>query len=209
VLDFETRVLPGRVVPKGAEFDLRTTVHVDSALAWESVVTFFTRGDFGEAEEPSPSARSPTDFGDAIAEWPMPDSDHARFGRFTGDYNGIHLWDWYARRRGFRRALYHPQRVLGLCLARLPSPALRATSPTPVGEVGAPSPALRATSPAGAGEVGGVKLDAWIKGPVPHGARVRLHASTQPTATTFALFADDENRPAIVGRLHAKETASP
>ena len=50
----------------------------------------------------------------------MHDAGHWTFGRFTGDYNGIHLWDWYARRFGFRRGLYHPPRVLGECLARLP-----------------------------------------------------------------------------------------
>ncbi|HXW09107.1 MAG TPA: hypothetical protein VD737_00705 [Steroidobacteraceae bacterium] len=184
-LDFETHVLPARVVSKGAEFDLRTNVHVDGDLAWESVVTFFARGRFGEPDAASTSARSPSDVGDAIAEWTMADADHARFCRFTGDYNGIHLWDWYARRMGFRRALYHPQRVLGLCLARLPAPGLRTTSPA------------------------GEKLDAWIKGPVPHGARVRLQASTSPTSTTFALFADDGARPAIVGRLHATEPDRP
>jgi acyl dehydratase len=187
-LDFETRVLPGRVVPKGAEFDLRTTVHVDGTLVWESVVTFFTRGRFSEAGATSSVARSPSDFGDPIDEWTMADADHLRFGHFTGDYNGIHLWDWYARRMGFHRALYHPPRVLGLCLARLPTPGLRATSPAAAGTV---------------------RLDAWIKGPVPHGARVRLHASTKPSTTSFALFAGDEARPAIVGRLHAAEPDSP
>jgi acyl dehydratase len=183
-LDFETRVLPGRVVPKGAEFDLHTTVHLDGALAWESVVTFFTRGRFGEPDAPSPYTRSPTDFGAPLAAWTMPGTDHVRFGRFTGDYNGIHLWDWYARRMGFKRALYHPQRVLGQCLARLPDQALLD----------------------GSAEVP-VRLDAWIKGPVPHDASVRLHASTTtaPATSTFALFADDEERPAIVGRLNATE----
>lgn len=171
-LDFEARVLPGRVVPKGAEFDLRTTVHVAGTLAWESVVTFFTRGRFGEPDAPSPHTRSPTEYGEKVAEWTMADTDHLRFGRFTGDYNGIHLWDGYARRMGFRRALYHPSRVLGECLARLP-------------------PAR--------------KLDAWIKGPVPHGAHVRLHVAPIDTTTTFALFADDETRPAFVGRAIATE----
>lgn len=95
-----------------------------------------------------------------------------RFGSLTGDYNGIHCWDWYARRLGFRRALYHPPRVLGLCLARLAAQ-----------DAGAPQ-----------------RLDAWLKGPVPHGATVRLHARPDPGATIFALHVERE-RPCIVGRL--------
>ena len=186
-LDLETRVMRGRPVAKGAEFDLHTTVHVAGTLAWQSEVTFFTRGRFGEPDPAAPAVQSPTDFGPRIAEWTMSDTDHFRFGRFTGDYNGIHLWDWYARRLGFRRALYHPPRVLGQCLARLPQPAGATT---------------------GAQDL--LRLDAWLKGPVAHGAKVRLHASTSPaaSATTFALFANAEDRPAIVGRTNAPGGAS-
>lgn len=175
-LDFETRVMSGRPVAKGAEFDLRTTVHVAGALAWESIVTFFARGRFGEPGPSPPLARSPADTGSPVAEWTMRNVDHWRFGRLTGDYNGIHIWDWYARRVGFRRALYHPPRVLGECLARLPRPAAMSD------------------------REGRMRLDAWLKGPVPHGASVRLHAETNATASTFALFAGDD-RPCIVGRL--------
>lgn len=176
-LDFETRVHQGRAVPKGAEFDLHTTVHVDGDLAWESIVTFFARGRFGEPGPAPPLARAPSASGTPIAEWTMSDTAHWSFGRFTGDYNGIHLWDWYARRFGFRSGLYHPPRVLGECLARLP---------------------LRET------RAGPSRLDAWLKGPVPHGARVRLHAATTTTEARFALFAGDE-RPCIVGRLATGE----
>ena len=172
-LDFETHVMHGRAVPKGAEFDLRTTVHVADALAWQSDVTFFTRGRFGEPGPAAPLARSPSETGPLAAEWDMCDADHRKFGSFTGDYNGIHLWDWYARRFGFRRALYHPPRVLGECLARLPRVE---------------------------DENGRSRLDAWLKGPVPHGTKVRLHAATSAEAVTFALFAGDE-RACIVGRL--------
>ena len=182
-LDFETRVMRGRVVPKGAEFDLQTTVHDSGTLAWRSDLTFFTRGRFdGEPQPPAPSARAPTEFGPAVAQWTMADTDHIRFGRYTGDYNGIHLWDGYARRMGFRRALYHPPRVLGQCLAHLPGAAATNT--------------------------GHDRLDAWLKGPVLHGARVRMHAATAQACTTFALYAGDEERPAIVGRLTAPETTS-
>lgn len=172
-LDFETRVLRGRAVAKGAEFDLHTTVHAGSELAWESHLTFFTRGRFGEPGHPDHAARLPTVPGPVVAEWTMRNADHVRFGGLTGDYNGIHLWDWYARRFGFRRALYHPPRVLGECLARLAEP--------------------------GAG-TGPLQLDAWLKGPVPHGAQVRLHAERSAGETSFALFAGDE-RPGIIGRL--------
>ncbi len=175
-LDFQAVVTHGRVVPKGAEFDLRTTVDVAGARVWESVVTFFTRGRFGEPDPASSLTRAPSEVGPPAAEWTMRDADHWKFGRFTGDYNGIHLWDWYARRLGFRRALYHPSRVLGECLARLPHPA--PTDPPH----------------------GPLRLDVWLKGPVPHGSNVRLHAATTSTTSTFALFAGDE-RPSIVGRL--------
>jgi hypothetical protein len=175
-LDFETRVMHGRAVAKGAEFDLHTTVHSEGALAWESVVTFFTRGGFGEPGPLSPFARAPEEAGPQVAEWTMTNSGHWTFGRLTGDYNGIHLWDWYARRFGFRCALYHPPRVLGECLARL---------------VGADS---------AHGQVGRLRLDAWLKGPVPHAATVRLHATTAAGTCTFALFSGDA-RPSIVGRL--------
>jgi acyl dehydratase len=128
--------------------------------------------------------RAPTEFGPPVAEWNMSDADHFRFGRFTGDYNGIHLWDWYARRLGFARALYHPPRVLGQCLAQL-----RASRLVP-------------------NEVDRQRLDVWLKGPVSHGAHVRLHAVVTATSdvaspsTTFGLFAD-EDRPCIVGRWQA------
>ena len=182
-LDFETRVMHGRVVPKGAEFDLRTTVNVGGALAWESVVTFFTRGRFGQPDPASPLTRSPSEFGPLASQWIMRNADHWKFGRFTGDYNGIHIWDWYARRLGFQRALYHPPRVLGECLARLPGP-------TSMEEAD-----------------GRLRLDAWLKGPVPHGANVCMHAATTATTSTFALFAGDE-RPSIVGRLEVSEVGS-
>lgn len=169
--DFETRVLRGRVAPKGAEFDLHTTVHAGGSLAWQSDLTFYTRGRYGDPEPLPPLARSPAVDGALASEWDMRDADHWEFGRFTGDYNGIHLWDWYARRFGFRRALYHPPRVLGECLARLPAQG-----------------------------GGALQLDAWLKGPVPHGSRVQLHTEALPGSTQFALFAG-ESRPSIIGRL--------
>ena len=179
-LDLKARILRGRAVPKGAEFDLHTTVHVDGELAWESLVTFFARGRFGEPDAAAPASRSPTDTGRPTAEWIIADTGNWSFGRFTGDYNGIHFWDWYARRFGFRRGLYHPPRLLGECLAHLPWPL----------------------------DPGPARLDAWIKGPVAHGARVQLCAGQAADHCSFALFAGDA-RPSIVGRLQRPEAELP
>lgn len=171
VLDFEARATAARVLEKGLELDLRTTVHVRGELAWESLVTFYARGRFGPPGAPSPLSRAPDLAGAPLAdEWTMRDDAHWRFGALTGDYNGIHAWDWYARHFGFSRALYHPPRVLGQCLARLSDP-----------------PAPR-------------RLDAWLKGPVPHGAAVRLHARSDGGATLFSLHVEPE-RPSIAGAL--------
>lgn len=172
-MDLETRVLAGRATATGAEFELRTTVHVDSLLAWESLVTFFVRGRFGPPAAPAPLAQSPTDYGPPVAQWTPVDAHHARFGRYTGDYNGIHLWDAYARRFGFAGALFHPPRMLGECLGRL-SAAQLCTEPR--------------------------RLDAWLKGPVPHGRPVRLHARRAGREVTFALFVEP-GRPCLVGCL--------
>lgn len=169
-LDFETQLAAQRTVDKGVEFDLHTTVRVTGALAWESLLTFYARRRHGESGSPSPLARAPTPPTAVVAEWNMVDAEHWRFGSYTGDYNGIHAWDWYARKFGFPRALYHPPRVLAQCLARLR-------------DVESP-----------------VRLDAWLKGPVHHGASVRLHAAESDGEACFALFASDETRPSIIAR---------
>lgn len=168
-MDIETRVLGGRALAKGAEFDLGTTLRVDEALAWESVVTFFTRGRFGAPGLPSPLARSPTEYGPLRVEWTPRDHGHRAFGRFTGDYNGLHFWDAYARRFGFSRALYHPQRMLAESLAQLGMPASDAP----------------------------LSLDAWLKGPVPHRTPVRLHAIEDAGGAMLALHVEPD-RPCIV-----------
>jgi len=175
VLDFEVRVTAQRILARGAEMDFHTEVRVEEALAWESLVTFFTPGRFGEPEDSSPLASSPSVQGEVIERWRMPGSGAFRVGRFTGDHNGIHLSDRYARAFGFRRALYHPPVVLGHCLARLAS--------------------------FGSGPA--TRLDAWLKGPVYKGSVVTLRAEPAPAGgpLAFALCVESDDRPALVGRM--------
>ncbi len=95
------------------------------------------------------------------------------FVGLSGDYNGVHMFGWYARKLGFPRAFFHPPRVLGQCLARLP-------------QAGFDHP---------------VRLDAWIKGPVFDGAPVKLRHEAGADDTRFALHVNEDERPAIVGHL--------
>jgi len=181
VLDMEARVAGQRILEKGAEVDLHTTVRSRDDLMWESRNTFYYRGRFGQAGAASPLARSPEP-GDAVAaRWFMPAGGGWRVARLTGDYNGVHWARWYARRFGFQRAFHHPQVVLGQCLARL----------------AAPDPALPR------------RLDAWLKGPVYYDSSVRLCATADAGDTAFALVPDGEERPAIVGRRRAGGLAGP
>jgi hypothetical protein len=170
-LDLETRVAGQRVLAKGIEVDLHTTLSGAGETAWESVVTFYYRGRFGRENERSPLADAPEVEGPEIARWRTPVGGGLRFGRLTGDYNGIHWSRAYARHFGFDSALLHPQRVLGQCLARLARP---------VGE--------------------GQRLDAWLKGPVYYDRDVCLRCSSNADGERFALSTDGETRASIVGR---------
>lgn len=172
-LDFSVNIAAHRFLDKGAEIDLHTVASSDAGPVWESLNTFYIRGHFGQptGERQAPAA---PDAGSAwLDHWRMPRGGGRRFCVLSGDYNGLHLSDWYARRFGFERAFLHPQRVLGQCLMSLARPD--------------PDKALR--------------LDTWLKGPVFYGASVGLRATVQADATVFALYVGAEERPAVVGRL--------
>lgn len=179
VCDIETRVAGQRVLDKGVEVDLHTAVHWQGSLVWEGLTSFYWRGRFG-APEPAPSlARAPQPGSEEVARWRSLERGSWAFGRFSGDFNGIHFWNWYARLFGFRGAFHHPQVLLGQALAHLPPPDGR----LPCG--------------------GAWRLDAWLKGPLYYGAEVSLRASPDADGTVFALFAQGEERPSILGRWSA------
>ena len=172
VLDMHAQIDAKRGLDKGTEVDLRSTARVAGEVVWECVNTFYYRGVPGCRDEPSALARAPAVAAPVAARWVAPDAGRWRFGRLTGDYNGIHLWSRYARLFGFRGAFVHPQRVLGQCLARLPLPVTRAP----------------------------FCLDTWLKGPVYYGAQLALRIAQTPEPSTFALYVGGDERPAIIGR---------
>ncbi len=171
-LDVETVVAGHRLLEKGLEVDLHTTLRVEALLAWESITTFYYRGRFRGDDPPSSLDRRPEPPRDGRSTWTTSAGGGWRFARLTGDYNGIHSWGWYARRFGHPRAFLHPQAVAGACLSR-----------------------LRALDPAKP-----QRLDLWIKGPVYYGAAVELRAADDPDGTRFALHLSGDDRPALLGR---------
>lgn len=119
-----------------------------------------------------PAAKSPALSGATLVDrFQMPRHGGWNFGRLSGDYNGIHYWPWYARRLGFPSAFFHPQRVAGMCLARLQGPETDAQT-----------------------------LELWIKGPVFYGVQVRLSAVDNDDGLRFGLSLERDDRPALVGR---------
>ena len=172
-LDIAVKVAGHRILEKGAEFDLHTTVGDGGAAAWESVNTFYVRGRFGAPTAGAAAPEAPKVSPGETATWRMPAGGGWHFGGLSGDYNGVHMFGWYARKLGFPRAFFHPPRVLGQCLARLPQE-----------ETGLP-----------------LRLDAWIKGPVFYGAPVRMRSESGADGAVFALHVNEDERPAIVGQL--------
>lgn len=174
-LDFECAVHAHRILDKGLEVDLHTRVMAGARLACESVNTFYVRGRFGAGGAPAAAAASPQVAGEPVAAWHLPAGGGRRFGELTGDYNGLHLWNPYARAFGFRRAFFHPLRALAEGLARVPQ--------------GPPSIPHR--------------IDAWFKGPVYQDSDVRLRSQPSEGGAGLALHLAQEDRPAIVARWRA------
>jgi len=170
--DLKARTVSSRVIERGLEVDIHVTLTDGGALIWESLLTFFYRGSFGEADQPSVLAKSPPIVLSSLDNWRMPDGKPLLMGYLTGDFNPLHFSNWYARARGAQRAFFHPPHAIGLCLSRL-------------------GPLNR---------TGRERLDMWLKGPVPYGALVRLSVDQSAQDTTFALALEEEARPCLVGR---------
>lgn len=177
-LDLETRVGAHRFVEKGIEIDLHSRLTRDSDCCWESEVTYYYRGRYGSPGSDKPLEAPALSQAQLIERFSMPPGGGWHFGNLTGDYNGIHWAKWYARRLGFRAAFLHPQRVAGMCLARLQEPESEAQS-----------------------------LRLWIKGPLFYGARVGLKADPIQQGVQFGLFMDEDQRAALLGQWQAGDAA--
>ncbi len=179
VLNLETGVAGQRILAKGIEVDLYSTLSALGERVWDGLTTFYYRGHYGPEQTASPLAKPLSGEWPETFRWCMPGGVGWRFAGLTGDYNGIHWQNWYARLLGFKASLNHPQLVIGQCLARLSVPA---------------SPCQR--------------LDVWLKGPVYYDTDVRLREFRQPKKHWFDLSMDEKELPSIVGRWSAASPES-
>jgi len=177
-LDLETRIGAYRRVDKGVEIDLHSRLLRDAECLWESEITYFHRGRFGNPTSGSSVEAPNLAQAPVVDRFSMPKGGGWHFGNLTGDYNGIHWAKWYAKRLGFRAAFLHPQRVAGMCLARIRGPESEAQT-----------------------------LQLWIKGPLFYGARVALNADTTLQGVQFGLSIDGDHRFALSGQWQAGDGA--
>ncbi len=145
---------PWRAVAKGLEMDVRLQLGQQGCTVWEGVSSFYYRGARlrgAGAWEPPAAPALPSD---VVAQWPAQPAGGWAFAALTGDYNGVHWSHPYARMFGFSQPFHHPARVLGQCLSQWQGVH---------GVVHGPQ-----------------SLDAWIRGPVPYGVPLALHAAGAP-----------------------------
>jgi hypothetical protein len=179
--DLITHVAGWRVLEKGIEVDLQSWFQQGDECLWDSIVTFYYRGRFGAPvahAAPLCAPRNSPDVDPSLAaatRWPIGDGARWHFGKLTGDYNGLHQWDFYARRFGFAGAFPHSQWVVAQCLGHLAS-----TNSTPR------------------------QLDLWLKGPVYFGSSVTIRQSlSDDDRQDFALWVEGDPRPPLMGSLSA------
>lgn len=175
--DLVTTAIRQRILAKGLEVDLLSQLTLEGECVWEGLTTFYYRGRYGAVEQESPLAQPPVLTAASSECWHMPSGVGLAFGKLTGDFNGIHLWNAYARKFGFAGAFHHPQLVLAQCEARLPIQSDLVQ--------------------AGAAQ----RLDVWLKGPVFYDSDVYLvrQPGVVPSRIEFSVTSKDETRPAMVG----------
>jgi hypothetical protein len=165
---------PLRIVPKGLELDLISSVRTDLQTVWKSSHTFRYRGKFGEGnsshyDQPELLTISEPK---TLASWYLPDGIGFRFSRISGDVNGIHYSSLYARLYGFKRDIAQPVLVLTRSLS-----CFSDFDPSTFG------------------------LMALFKGPVYYKSNVSLKGITSREGIRFDVYCEDNPRPSLSCKL--------
>jgi len=92
--------------PKGATFDVVTTVEDALGLLWEAESRMLCRGVKTDGNAADDALPTPTPVSE-LTRWPAPADVGRRYARVSGDYNPIHLSALTARLFGFPQAIAH------------------------------------------------------------------------------------------------------
>jgi hypothetical protein len=159
-----------RIVAKGLEMDISSTVQAGNEIVWESLHTFYYRGQFGKpdvsgVDHEKLSAISRCNM---WASWYLSGGIGLRFAGISGDTNGLHYSNWYARMLGFDKAFAQPILVLTKTLHCLPGPV-------------APN----------------FGLQALFRGPIYYSSYVNLKGISDDTGVRFDIFCRPNSRPSV------------
>lgn len=183
-LDVACEISCSRIMKKGLEIDMYSTLEKDSEIVWENINTYFFPGKFGQEDplsrlmksEPLSSYSSEPH----TIEWTTKKKGGWRFSRISGDYNGIHYSAFYARMLGFKKDFLHGQATVVDCVKRLPE--------------------LPIERP--------VRFDVALKGPVYYKSDVALKYISDENGYRFDLYVEDNPRPCIVGEFQSVDKGS-
>jgi hypothetical protein len=109
-----------RIVEKGLEIDIKSTVKIGAETVWENTLTFYYRGKFGTPDSTfAPPQFDPIPGAPEVSRWFLPGNIGFSFASISGDGNPIHYLRPYARLMGFQRDFAQPLLVLAGSLERL------------------------------------------------------------------------------------------
>jgi hypothetical protein len=95
-----------RIVDKGVEIDVLTSIAVDGDEVWRGVATMLARCHTGVEKRPS-DKQAAKPLGSNRQLWNLPAGLGRRYGKASGDLNPIHLFATTAKLFGFKRAIAH------------------------------------------------------------------------------------------------------
>lgn len=163
-----------RIAAKGIEFDYKAEIISGKEKVWKIVATYFYPVKSGAAEEKYILPKlEPLGNAYVINSWFLEAKSRYRFGRISGDTNGIHYWSSYARMFGFRRDFAQPIRIITKCVSSLSGG--------------------NADSPA--------DLEFFLKGPVYYDSMLTMRNLKTENINRFDLYCEGNTRPCISGKL--------
>ena len=172
LLDIECTLSDCRILEKGIEVDIRSTIIANESLAWECTNTFYFRGQFKDSVgNPHNYYHEKIENPDESFEWLLPNRNGVRFAHISGDSNPLHYNKLYAQVMGFERDFAQPF----LVCEKMMSLMGKKTEDRPV------------------------KVDLFYKGQVYYGKKQLIKSTNTTMSTTFELFCEGNDRPSIHG----------